>query len=67
MKYKMRVGDYVCIHSRSIKGFHIPRCIVGGFTGRFQLYCAKGILNTSFCCSELIPVTACSKIPFSEW
>ena len=67
VKPEMNVGDYVCIHSRSIQGFHIPSRIVGEFAGRYQLYCAKGVLNTSFSCTELIPVTICSPIPLNEW
>ena len=67
VKPKMNVGDYVCIHSRRIQGFHILCHIVGEFAGWYQLYCAKGVLNTSFSCTELIPVTGCSPIPLNEW
>ena len=64
----MKVGDYVCIHSRSIQGFHIPCLIVEEFSGsRYQLYCTKGVLNTSFSSSELIPVSSCSPIPLHLW
>ena len=48
MKPEMTVGDYVCIHSRRIQGFHILCCIVGEFSGQYQLYCTKGVLNTFF-------------------
>ena len=47
--------------------FHVTCRIVGGFAGRYQLYCSKGVLNTSFSCTELIPVTGCSPIPLDEW
>lgn len=57
LKPEMNIGDYVC---RSIHGFHILCRIVGEFAGRYQLYCAKGVLNTSFSCTELIPLTGCS-------
>ena len=67
VKPEMNVGDYVCIHSRRIQGFDILCRIVGEFAGRYQLYCAKGVLNTSFSCTELIPVTGCSPIPLNEW
>ena len=30
VKPEVNVGDYVCIHSRTIEGFHIPCRIVGG-------------------------------------
>ena len=63
----MKVGDYVCIHSRSMGDFHVPCRIVGGFAGRYQLYCSKGVLNASFSCTELIPVSGCSPIPLDEW
>ena len=67
MKHEMKVGDHVCIHSRSILGFHILCRIVGEFAGRYQLYCAKGVLNTSFSCTQLIPVSGCSPLPLNEW
>ena len=68
MKPEMEVGDYVCIHSRSMQGFHIPCHIVEEFSGSsYQLYCTKGVLNTSFSSSELIPVSSCSPIPPNEW
>ena len=47
--------------------FHVPCRIVGGFAGRYQLYCSKGVLNASFSCTELIPVSGCSPIPLDEW
>lgn len=67
VKPEMKVGYYVCIHSRNMHGFHISCRVVGEFAGRYQLYCAKGVLNTSFSCSELIPVTGCSHLPLNEW
>ena len=67
VKPEMKVGDYVCIHSRSMGDFHVPCRIVGEFAGRYQLYCSKGVLNTSFSCTEVIPVTGCSPIPLDEW
>ena len=47
--------------------FHVRCRIVGRFAGRYQLYCSKGVLNTSFSCTELIPVSGCSPIPLDEW
>ena len=67
MKPKMKVGDYVCIHSRNMGDCHVPCRIVGEFAGRYQLYCFKGILNTSFSCTEFISLTGCSPIPLDEW
>ena len=67
VKPEMKVGDYVCIHSRNMGDCHVPCCIVGEFAGRCQLYCLKGILNTSFSCTELISLTGCSPIPLDEW
>ena len=40
--------------------FHVTCRIVGGFAGRYQLYYSKRVLNTSFSCTELIPVSDCS-------
>ena len=57
VKPEMKVGDYVCIHSRSMGDYHVPCRIVGEFAGRYQLYCSKGVLNTSFSGTELIPET----------
>ena len=39
----------------------------GGQCGRFQLYCSKGVLNTSFSSNELTPVTGCFTMPLNEW
>ena len=47
--------------------FHIPCCIVGKFAGQYQLYCLKGVVNTSFSATELCPVTSCSPIQLNEW
>ena len=66
VKPEMYIGDYVCIHSRIIRGFHMC-CIVGEFAGRYQLYCTEGVWNTSFSGTELFPVTSCSPIPLDEW
>ena len=62
----MNVGDYFCIHSRRIQGFHILCRIVGEFAGQYQLYCAKGVLNTLFSGTELLPVTSSTPIPLNE-
>jgi hypothetical protein len=67
VKPAMKVGDYVCIHSRNMGDCHVPCRIVGEFAGRYQLYCSKGILNTSFSCTELMSLTGCSPIPLDEW
>ena len=67
VKPEMKVGDYICIHSRNMGDWHVPCRIVGEFAGRYQLYCSKGILNTSFSCTELISLTGCSPIPLNEW
>ena len=67
VKPEMKVGDYVCIHSRIMGDCHVPCRIVGEFAGRYQLYCSKGILNTLFSCTELIALIGCSPIPLDEW
>ena len=61
VKSEMKVGDYVCIHSRSMGNFHVACRIVGEFAGWYQLYTSKGVLNTTFSCTELIPVNGCSQ------
>ena len=33
----------------------------------YQLYCSKGVLNTSFCLSELIPLADGSPISLENW
>ena len=37
-KTEMKVGDHVCIHCRNMGSSHLPCCIVGVFSGRYQLY-----------------------------
>ena len=34
---------------------------------RYQLYCSKGVINTSFSCTEVVPLTSCTAIPLDEW
>ena len=45
----------------------MPCCIVGIGDGQYQLYCAKGVLNTSFSCTELTPLTRCPSLPLDKW
>ena len=57
VKPQMKVGDYVCVHNRNMGRCHLPSRIIGEFGGHYhQLYCSKGVLNTSFCGTELIPL-----------
>ena len=37
------------------------------FGDRYQLYCSKGVLNTSFSGRELIPLSGCCSIPLDKW
>ena len=41
----MKVGAYVCLHSRRLGKCHLPCRIVNVFGNRCQLYCSKGILK----------------------
>ena len=66
-KCQIKVGDYVCVHSRNMGQFHLSCRIVGEFGGRYHLYCSKGVLNTSFCWSELIPLAGGCHIPLENW
>ena len=66
-KSQGKVGDYVCVHSRNMGQFHLSCRIVGEFGGRYQLYCSKGVLNTYFCLSELIPLADGSPISLENW
>ena len=52
----MKVGDHICVYSRFMDTSHLPCHIVGEFDSRYQLYCTKGILITSFCAAELTPL-----------
>ena len=63
----MKVGDYVCIHSSLLGKCHIPCRIVRDFGDCYQLYCSKGVLNTSFSGRELIPLSGCCSIPLDKW
>ena len=42
---RMRVGAYVCLHSRSLGKCHLPCRIVKVFGNRCQLYCSKGLIR----------------------
>ena len=66
-KSRVKVVDYVCVHSRNMGQFHLSCRIVGEFGGRYQLYCSKNVLNTSFCLSELIPLADGSPISLKNW
>ena len=66
-KSRVKVGDHVCVHSRNMGQFHLSCRIVGEFGGLYQLYCSKGVLNTSFCLSELIPLADGSPISLENW
>ena len=46
---------------------HLPCRVVGEFDGRYQLYCSKGVLNTTFSRAEVIPMAICTPIPMEEW
>ena len=43
---------------------HPPCRVVGEFDGRYQLYCSKGVLDTTFSRAE---VARCAPIPMEEW
>ena len=45
---QIKVGDYVSVHSRDMGSSHLPCRVVGEFDGRYQLYCSKGVLSTTF-------------------
>ena len=40
---------------------------MGGSGGRYQLYCAKGVLSVSFACSELVILSSCASISLEKW
>ena len=65
---KMKVGDYVCIHSGLLGERHLPCRIVRDLGNRYQLYCPKGVLTNSFSGSELdVPPSKCASIPLHGW
>ena len=43
---------------------HLPCRVVGEFDGRYQLYCSKGVLDTTFYRAEVIPM---APTPMEEW
>ena len=66
-KTQIKVGDYVCIRSGSLGECHVPCRVVRDFGNRYQLYCSKGVLTTSFSGSELVvPHTKCHSIPLDR-
>ena len=66
-KLEMKIGGYVSIHGRNLGKHHLPCRIVGDFKGRYQLYCAKGVLNSSYASTDLIPLSSCNCIPLNQW
>ena len=64
---QIKVGDYVSVHSRVMGSSHLPCRVVGEFDGRYQLYCSKGVLDTTFSRAEVIPMARCAPIPMEEW
>ena len=46
---------------------HFPCRIVGVFSGRYQPYCSKGVLITSFCATELTPLASGFSISLENW
>ena len=64
---QIKVGDYVSVHSRGMGRSHLSCRVVGEFDGRYQLYCSKGVLNTTFSRAEVIPMALCTPIPMEEW
>ena len=64
---QIKVGDYVSVHSRGMESSHLPCRVVGEFDGRYQLYCSKGVLSTTFSRAEVIPMARCTPIPIEEW
>ena len=61
---QIKVGDYV---SGVMGSSHLPCRVVGEFYGRYQLYCSKGVLDTTFSRAEVIPMARCTPIPMEEW
>ena len=51
---QIKVGDYVSVHSRVMGSSHLPCRVVGECDGRYQLYCSKGVLDTTFSRAEVI-------------
>ena len=66
-KPRVKIGDYVCIHSSRLGKCHVPCRIVRDFGSQYQLYCSKGIFNSYFSGTELIPLTSCVSFPLDKW
>ena len=66
-KPQIKVGDYVSVHSKVMGSSHLPCRVVGEFDVRYQLYCSKGVLDTTFSRAEVIPMARCAPIPMEEW
>ena len=46
---------------------HLPCRVIGECDGRYQLYCSKGVLSTTFSRAEVIPMATYTPIPMEEW
>ena len=63
---KMKVEDYVCIHSGLLGERRLPCRIVRDLGNRYQLYCPKGVLTNSFSGSELVvPPSKCTSFHYT--
>ena len=61
------VGDYVCIHHRSLDKQHIPCRVVQIVGEKYRLYCYKGIIRGSFSHSELMSLDSDWCILLHDW
>ena len=64
---KLKVGDYVALHTRTLGGDHLPCRIVRKFCARYQLYCSKGVLETTFSHTELTNIANNVPILLDNW
>ena len=59
---QMKVGV-----SRFMGSSHLPCRIVREFGSRYQLYCTKGVLITSFCATQPTPLATGSVVSLENW
>jgi len=62
-----KAGDYVCVHSNTLKQQHVP-CRVAEVVGeRFRLCTQHGVLSTCYSARELTPLESGCHIPLDGW
>ena len=64
---KITPGDYVCIHSSTLKDKHITCRVVQRVANRYKLYCKSGALAGTYPETEVVKSNSSLSIPLDQW